>query len=342
MSSGLPVTDGAATPLFILTGFLGAGKTTLLSKLVRRAEFADTAVIINEFGEIGLDHALVAEGEEDDVVLLDSGCLCCALNNSLAETLSDLFHRRARGEVPAFDRVVVETTGIADPAPLIHTLMTDRHLAARFRLGAVVTCVDATFFETQKASFDEVMKQIAVADRLIVTKADRVDAAALQAIETELRGLNAEAEILVSRDGDIPPDRVVAEAPLTGQSMADPEEPDAQDHDHAHDHGPHTTGLTTVFLPVEQEVSWPAYAEALDTLQRQVGERLLRAKGLLSFDGEPRPMVIQGVQHVFAPPEPLPSGAAPVARGLTLIGLHLDGDPAIARVGELLAAEPPA
>ena len=123
MSRGLPVSESAATPMFILTGFLGAGKTTLLSKLVRREEFADTVVIVNEFGEIGLDHALIAEGEEDDVVLLDSGCLCCALNNSLAETLSDLFHRRARGELPSFDRVVVETTGIADPAPLILSLI---------------------------------------------------------------------------------------------------------------------------------------------------------------------------------------------------------------------------
>lgn len=336
MSRGLPVSESAATPMFILTGFLGAGKTTLLSKLVRREEFADTVVIVNEFGEIGLDHALIAEGEEDDVVLLDSGCLCCALNNSLAETLSDLFHRRARGELPSFDRVVVETTGIADPAPLIHTLMTDRFLAARYRLGAVVTCVDALFFETQKARYDEVVKQVAVADRLIVTKADQVESSTLTDIQGALRGMNAEAEILISRQGDVPPERIVAEPPLLGERTA--AQTACPPGEHRHDHGSHTTGLTTVFIAVEDEVSWPTYAKALDTLQRQVGERLLRAKGVLRFAGEPRAMVIQGVQHVFATPEPYPRGATEVSTGLTLIGLEIADDPAIARLRELLTS----
>ena len=338
MTRGLPIAEGAATPLFILTGFLGAGKTTLLAKLVRRPEFADTAVIVNEFGEVGLDHALVAEGQEDDVVLLDSGCLCCALNNSLAETLSDLFHRRARGEIPAFERVVVETTGIADPAPLIHTLMTDRHLAARYRLGAVVTCVDATFFETQRDRFDEVTKQIAVADRLIVTKADLADGPALAATEDALRGLNPGAEILFSRQADLQPERVIAEPPVTGAQGATAAA--CPPGEHRHDHGHHSTGLSTVFLAIDTEVSWPAYARALDSLQRGVGERLLRAKGLLRFQGEPQPLVIQGVQHVFAAPEPLPGAPSGMTTGLTLIGLDLEGDPAIEGLGELLTAAP--
>ena len=338
MTTGLPIAEGAATPLFILTGFLGAGKTTLLSKLVRCAEFADTAVIVNEFGEVGLDHALVTEGQEDDVVLLDSGCLCCALNNSLAETLTDLFHRRARGEIPAFDRVVVETTGIADPAPLIHTLMTDRHLAARFRLGAVVTCVDATFFKVQQDRFDEVVKQIAVADRLIVIEADQVDGAALGEVEEALRGLNAGAEILISRLADLQPERVVAEAPV---AATDGDRPQAcPEGEHRHDHAPHSSGLSTVFVPVDSEVSWPAYAKALDSLQRRVGARLLRAKGVLRFRGEPQPLVIQGVQHVFAKPAPLPRGASGLVTGLTLIGLNLEGDPAIEDLGKLLSALP--
>lgn len=312
--------DTQATPLFILTGFLGSGKTTLLARWVRDPAFADTAVIVNEFGEVGLDHMLVTRGEEDDVVLLDSGCLCCTLNSSLSETLTDLFHRRARGEIPSFSRVVVETTGIADPAPLMHTLMTDRLLAARFRLGGVVACVDGLFFMGQKDSYDEVCKQVAVADRLIVTKADVAPAGQIGKIQASVRELNPGAEVLVSSTGDLDPaaalEQIDPDSALALEATAE-----GQQHDHAGHHGP---DIGTVFVPVEQSVDWPGYAALVETFQGRYGADLLRAKGLLRFAGEPRPMVIQGVQHVFALPEAASNVPKDARLGLVLIGRGLE------------------
>ena len=157
-------------PVTVLTGFLGSGKTTLLNKLLRRPELADTAVIINEFGEIGLDHLLVEKSDDEGMVTLNSGCLCCTVRGDLVRTMSELFLKRAKGEVTPFKRMVVETTGLADPAPILHTLMTDPLLASRYRLDGVVTTVDGVNGESTLDNHEEAIKQAAVADRLLLTK----------------------------------------------------------------------------------------------------------------------------------------------------------------------------
>jgi G3E family GTPase len=158
-------------PVTVLTGFLGSGKTTLANRFLRRPPFANTAVIVNELGEIGLDHLLVERGD-DSVLLLDSGCLCCALQGGLRETLADLFVRRAAGSVPRFERVVVETTGVADPGPIANALVLDALLRAEFRLAAIVTTVDALHATRQLTDEPEALRQVVLADVLIVTKTD--------------------------------------------------------------------------------------------------------------------------------------------------------------------------
>ena len=166
-------------PVTVLTGFLGSGKTTLLNKLLRRPELADTAVIINEFGEIGLDHLLVEKSDDEGMVTLNSGCLCCTVRGDLVRTMSELFLKRSKGEVTPFKRMVVETTGLADPAPILHTLMTDPLLASRYRLDGVVTTVDGVNGASTLDNHEEAVKQAAVADRLLLTKSDIADAAQL-------------------------------------------------------------------------------------------------------------------------------------------------------------------
>ena len=177
-------------PVTVLTGFLGSGKTTLLNKLLRRPELADTAVIINEFGEIGLDHLLVEKSDDEGMVTLNSGCLCCTVRGDLVRTMSELFLKRSKGEVTPFKRMVVETTGLADPAPILHTLMTDPLLASRYRLDGVVTTVDGVNGASTLDNHEEAVKQAAVADRLLLTKSDIADAPKLDELKHRLQQLN--------------------------------------------------------------------------------------------------------------------------------------------------------
>ena len=174
-------------PVTVLTGFLGSGKTTLLNKLLRRPELADTAVIINEFGEIGLDHLLVEKSDDEGMVTLNSGCLCCTVRGDLVRTMSELFLKRSKGEVTPFKRMVVETTGLADPAPILHTLMTDPLLASRYRLDGVVTTVDGVNGTSTLDNHEEAVKQAAVADRLLLTKSDKLSKQAAQSTLARVR-----------------------------------------------------------------------------------------------------------------------------------------------------------
>jgi G3E family GTPase len=305
----------AALPVYLLTGFLGAGKTTLLARLVRRPELADTAVIVNEFGEVGLDHRLVARGEEEDnVVLLDSGCLCCAAGDKLTETLTELFHRRARGEVPPFARVVIETTGLADPGPILRSLMADRFSTERFAVAGVIACVDAELGVSQLERFQESRLQAAMADRFVVTKTDRATPEATAALIARLRLINPRAEVLTAVEGDIDPERLLAPATPTAPPPA---------HDHHHDHGDHTGGVQTVFLAIPHPIGWEAYAAMVRYFQTSLGERLLRTKGLVRIEGEPGLQVVQGVQLLFAPPRELVGAEAGATTGLVLIGEEL-------------------
>lgn len=306
----MPVTAGPL-PVYLLTGFLGSGKTTLLSRLVRSPRFADTAVVINEFGEIGLDHMLVGKADDTDVVLLDSGCLCCAATSSLQDTLESLYYRRQRGEVPAFTRVVVETSGLADPCPVINTLAADPLIARHYRFGGVVATADALHAAATLDAYREASTQIAIADRIALTKTDLAEDSTVQALRTTLRQYNASAPIR-----QVSPDTVDEDAPALFDGLR-PEHLDAAALTAARPAaaGPlaHVLryGIVSHAFRQHAPVSWEAYASWTRHMQRHVGERLLRAKGLLHWsDGSLR--AVHGVRHVFATPEPvsLPEGTA--------------------------------
>ena len=307
-------------PVTLLTGFLGSGKTTLLNRLLKAPGMAATAVIVNEFGEVGLDHLLV-ESAKDDVVLMASGCLCCTVRSDIAETLVDLFVRRVKGSVPDFARVVIETTGLADPAPILHTLMSDPLVAARYALDGVVTTVDAVNGGGTLDRQAEAVKQAAVADRLILTKADLAEGGGSAALRGRLARLNPSAPILTAAMGAVDP------AELFGLGLYDPEtksidvqrwlrdealaEHDVHRHEHGHAHpdpNRHDERIRAFSITRERPISWAALAGWLDALAEYRGEDLLRFKAIVALSDRPEePVVLHGVQHVFHPPVLLPA-----------------------------------
>lgn len=321
--------DETPTPVWLLTGFLGSGKTTVLAALLKHADLTDTAVIVNEFGEVGLDHHLVARGEEDNIVLLESGCLCCAVGDSLGETLTDLFYKRARGEIPAFSRVVIETTGMADPGPILRTFMADRVMLRRFALSGVICTFDALLGADVARRHQEARRQAAMADRVVITKADMASEADLASASQAVRALNPGAAILVSAHGAVDPAALLAPT----DARAAPEEA-ADGHHHHH----HDGSIETVFAPFPDALSWSDYAALVEHLRAYYGVGLLRAKGLLRIEGEDEPCVVQGVQHVFAPPAPLPRPIDNARTGLVLIGEGLEREAVLADLAAYGAA----
>ncbi|MBL8836047.1 MAG: GTP-binding protein [Alphaproteobacteria bacterium] len=313
-------TPAALIPVTVLTGFLGSGKTTLLSALLRHPGMKNVAVLINEFGAVGLDHVLV-EKIDGDVVLMQSGCLCCTIRSDLAESLRDLFLKRVRGAVPEFDRVVIETTGLADPAPIIHTLMTDPLVAARYRLDGVVTTVDAVNADDTLDRQIECVKQAAVADRLILTKTDIADAASVERLAKRLRGLNPAAPIIRAAQGAVEPAAILdcglydprtKTADVARWLQAEAYEDHARDHghDHGHDHdhdhdhakpdvNRHDASIQAFALTRDAPFTREELGQWLDTLSVYLGPDLLRVKGLLNLDGAP--VALHGVQHLFYP-----------------------------------------
>lgn len=283
-------------PVHIVTGFLGSGKTTLLRDLLVRPDFHDTAVIVNEFGEVGLDHFLLAEVEEG-VVLLPSGCVCCAVREDLVETLRDLQDRAARGRIPRFARVVLETTGLADPAPVASTLIADPVLRHQFRLGSIVCTLDAVSGADTLARHDEAAKQVAVADRVVITKCDLADPAAAEAA---LRRLNPLAEVVLSRGAGLDPDLFRSElGDPVRRAEAAARLVSAADHHHAHDH---EAATATFVLREAGAIDWTAFGIWLSALLHAHGQHILRVKGILNVAESETPVILNGVQHVVHPP----------------------------------------
>lgn len=304
-------------PVSLITGFLGSGKTTLLNRLLRHDGMKDSAVIINEYGEVSLDHLLV-ERVDGEVAVLASGCICCTIRSDLEETLRSLLVKRDRGEIPPFRRILVETTGLADPAPIVQLLLNNPLVSHFLRLDTVVTTVDAVNAPRQLDRQYEAVKQVALADRLLITKSDLVEDIA--ALELRLRRLNPGARIESVSHGEIDP------AQLFGAGLIDPElkridverwlnerafaEPHADaghshhDHHAHHDHGhhDHDASIASFMLAFDEPLDWMAVTHWLAHLRNARGEDLLRVKGILNLRDEPAPIVIHGVHHVFHPP----------------------------------------
>jgi len=297
----------------VLTGFLGAGKTTLLRHLLGQPALADTAVIVNEFGEIGLDHDLVAASEES-VVELMTGCLCCRMRGDLADTLRDLAIREVRGRLRPFHRVIIETTGLADPAPILHTLIQDPMVGHYFRLEGVVTLVDGVNGAATLDRQPEAVKQVAVADRIVLSKADLAPADGLRGLKERLAGLNPTAAIVDAENGRVDPawllalgpydvagkgERVAAwlnEAALEGGE-------DHHDHHHHHNVNRHDEHIEAFCLRRSEAVSAAGLARFLEVLMAHRGADLLRLKGLLKLEEHPDfPLVVHAVQHVVHEP----------------------------------------
>jgi G3E family GTPase len=301
-------------PVSLITGFLGSGKTTLLNRVLRHDAMRDSAVIINEYGEVSLDHLLV-ERVDGEVAVLASGCICCTIRSDLEETLRTLLVRRDRGEVPPFRRILVETTGLADPAPIVQLLLNNPLVSHFLRLDTVFTTVDAVNAVHQLDHQYEAVKQVALADRLLITKCDLVSNTA--ALESRLGRLNPGARIERVMHGEIDP------AGLFGAGLVDPEKK-AIDigrwlneqvfagagepvHEHrGHAHHSHDASITSFMLAFDEPLDWMAVSRWLAHLRSARGEDLLRVKGILNLCGEQTPIVIHGVHHVFHPPVALP------------------------------------
>jgi G3E family GTPase len=295
------------TPVFVLTGFLGSGKTTLLRALLEHEDMRDTAVIVNEFGEVGLDHLLVREVTEE-VVLLASGCICCTVRDDVASTLEDLDAKRAAGTIPPFSRVVVETTGLADPAPLIQTLAGSRGLAARFRMAGLTASVDAQLGRSALDSHMEAVKQSALADCLVLTKTDLAMPIEVQALEARLRRLNANARIEQSAPGRFPaPELLFDPAGSIDPAAADRQPASGLDLSYvrATKTRRHDDRIGSFTVRIREPLDWPLFAEWLELLLASRGASLLRLKGLVHVTGRERPVVVQCVQHMVYPPAEL-------------------------------------
>ena len=309
-------------PVTVLTGFLGAGKTTLLNRMLADPAMGEAAVLVNEFGEIGIDHLLVRE-TRDNAVLLNSGCLCCTVRGDLVNAMRELFWQRFDKKIPWFKRLVIETTGLADPAPIIHTLMTEPTIGTRYRLDGIVTVVDAVNGAATLDAQPESVKQAAVADRIVLTKADLVDRETLAAIRARLGALNPSAPVIDAQAGVAPADlfdaglfradRKIADVAGWLREEAFRDTAHGHNHDHDHDHGHHhhdvnrhDARISSFCMTVERPIPWDAFVTWIEMLVTTQGENLLRIKGILNVEGEAAPVAVHGVQHLFHPPVGLP------------------------------------
>lgn len=322
----------APIPVAILTGFLGAGKTTLLNFLLKDPFLSDAAVIINEFGDVGIDHLLVERADEN-VIEMASGCLCCTIRGDLIDTLHDLLARRGRGEIKAFNRIVIETTGLADPAPVLHAVMSEPGLLKACRLEGVITVVDAFNGMATLDAHPEAVKQVAVADRIVLTKVDllvgREGEEKLFAIIGRLRKLNPAARLLTTHRNEATAERLftmglfdpktktadvqgwlAAEAYETGEKRHRSSRRHAHGHDdhHHHDVSRHDDHIRSFSFTEANAISPQGLELFMELLKSYHGANMLRMKAIVKVSDDPaRPVVLHGVQHVFHPPVRLPA-----------------------------------
>jgi G3E family GTPase len=299
-------------PVTVISGFLGSGKTTLISKLVRHPGMNRVAVVINEIGEIGIDHDLVSMSSES-VSLLANGCLCCSVRSDLQETLRALYNDRRAGRIPDFDRIVLETTGLADPASVIQTLITDTMLVAQFRFDGLVTLVDAVNGSSTLDQQSESVKQVGLADKILITKTDLAEERVISALKETITSLNPNAEQQCVTQGLVNPEEILdlglssrksSEAYqrlFSGLSTTETEDLDKKQGRYLGlSQRSHPSGIETFSLVFKEPFQWDSFSAATELLTDLRGADLLRVKGIINVDG--RPLVIQGVQHIFHPP----------------------------------------
>ena len=296
-------------PVNLLTGSLGSGKTSLLQQLLSSPQLANTAVLMNEFGEIGLDHLLL-ESVDDELVVLQTGCVCCTIRGELSTAIRDLYDRRQRGQIPAFERLAIETTGLADPAPIVFTLTAEPVLRHHFRLGNVITTVDAVNGEQQLGANPETAKQVAVADRVVLTKSDIAEAGGVARLKAQLTRLNPAAPVIDAQSQPIEPNALMANDVYDPASKseevrrwlaAEAKMGHAQS-THGLDASRHDAEITTFCATFDVPLDWTAFGLWLSMLLNCHGENVLRVKGILDVGGMPGPVVIHGVQHIVHPP----------------------------------------
>jgi len=278
---------GARIPVTVVTGFLGAGKTTLIRRFLQTPEGAGTAVIVNEFGAVGIDDALIRDSAEE-TVLLGNGCVCCITRTDLQVALRKLVFDRERGMVLPFARVVIETSGLADPAPILQTFSTDRALGGEFHIDVVLTVADAVNGEAEIASAAEARKQIILADRIVISKSDLAASTAVEGLTRRVKALNPRAAIDIAVAGALDPNRMIE--PVSGERGAFVAEAE------------HADGITSFVITQDQSVAWPVFSRAMETLIALRGAELLRVKGILNVEGCRGPVVVQYVQHLAHPP----------------------------------------
>jgi G3E family GTPase len=280
---------GGRVPVTVVTGFLGAGKTTLVRHFLGLPEGAVTAVIVNEFGETGIDDALL-RGSSDNIALLGNGCLCCTVRSDLQVTLRRLIADRARGIIPHFGRVIIETSGLADPSPILATFATDRALGGEFHVEAVIAVTAAQNGIHTIESFAEARRQIILADRIVISKTDIADEDASVVLARTLRELNPRARITEAVAGRVDPQWILAEH--SGERSAG----------FMADSAAHTDDIASFVLIEDEPIAWDAFARTMETLIALRGPDLLRVKGFLNVAGCAGPVVVQFVQHLAHPP----------------------------------------